>query len=71
MITIDELYVLFDNIDSTTKWFVLDKGYPAKSSKGDVWGKRYMEIDNSLCNREVEHWWFTDAVKGGVVVWLI
>ena len=64
MIMIDEMYVSLTISTLPLNGLFLDKGYPAKSSKGDVWGKRYMEIDNSLCNREVEHWWYTDAVRG-------
>ena len=43
MITVADLYILSDNIDAETKWYILDAhGSPAHISQSKVaWGSRF------------------------------
>lgn len=71
MITVKDLYMLDDNIDFSTKWFVLDiNGTPAKNfNSNEMWGVLYSSMMLGLENAGVEHWRYVPGING-VIVWL-
>ena len=70
MITVADLYILSDNIDAKTKWYILDAhGSPAYISQSKVaWGSRFEELRN-LKQKAVEHW-YNENSENGVIVWI-
>lgn len=70
MITVADLYILSDNIDVETKWYILDvDGSPAHISQSKVaWGSRFEELQN-LKQKAVEHW-YNENSENEVIVWI-